>query len=640
MKRIGSFLYLFSCIFFLISCAQKEKQIPRDIASLQAMGGMEGIWFLQGTSSTRGPYNGELELRKSYDGTYDVVRIVTYINYFYDGLKVQEVWTGKALAHDSSLVVSYDLRQADFISKLGSAKRKSNEFNNSIAVIARFIGSPVGLSTRYGDEKISNYTEWITTKRSLEPQPIWINERQSIDGRGLKPSLVIKNAIRSFKTNIGFDKDPTVKFYRDRKEYKQETPYFIFDPTDFNFYRSNKDIIRVVNKITDDISIAESVVKRNSYAPTLSQKAKGYDFNTKNFHLNSAGVISRAVMDEGGKLLSYAADEETALWTGMYLGSQAMRFITTANPEALENVKRSLNGILTVFEQKSESSLKGIAHGLLWASLVIPKSDIGSWTALRRAAKEFFNLSVVMSSPQNQRTALGLVAWISGEKSFRDQYEQAFQGIKRETIEGGFDGPFYWQGVADWSDANLRMVGLITDIILADILSAHRVRDQLREKMLDSWVIYEPAQRHLLTLATYGFAYRHGTRSEKFRTQSSEDRFTRALSRSIWALREIPYPRPALDVTIDYSLKPEWCLSPTPRSFWITQAQHAQAADLFFQGLFSYPAFELSAFSSSFLWQESAFQFQARNQKGIENSGVDYLYAYWLAQYAGVRNDD
>src|SRR5690349_4837541 len=101
-KFFPSIVFVFA---LLLGCATPTKPIARDIASLNANGGMIGIWFLQGTSSTRGPYNGELELRPASDGTFDVTRVVTYINYFYEGLRVQEVWTGKAVADTDTLTI-------------------------------------------------------------------------------------------------------------------------------------------------------------------------------------------------------------------------------------------------------------------------------------------------------------------------------------------------------------------------------------------------------------------------------------------------------------------------------------------------------------------------------------------------------
>ncbi|WP_374076690.1 hypothetical protein [Bdellovibrio bacteriovorus] len=492
-----------------------------------------------------------------------------------------------------------------------------------------------------------------------------------------KIPLPVRGVIKIFKMDIGYDKDSRVKAYKNRPEFKDENPYIVFDPTDFEFYRNNKDVIRVVNKITDDISITESVVKRNAYSPSLDDKARGFDKNARDFHLNEAGMLSHAILDESGQLLSYSYDGDSALWTGMYLGSQAMRYLTTKDSEALQNVRNALKGLITlmditgnpqefartlaVYDPKTQvpekwhrgtgkyenliwleggnnDMLKGITHGFLWASLVIPKSDTEVWNALREKSRKLIELRIVSEKPQNKPAALGLAALITGDQGIKDQYVKAYESFRVKVSGYSFDTTFYWHGSADWSGINLGIVGDITDITLADLLGQSKIRDQLRERLMDSWVTYEPAQRHLLTLAAYGFAYKYGTRGGNFRSDSSDARFKSALGQSVWGLREIPYPRPNLDVTIDHSLRPDWCMSPIPRLFWKAVKKPEPPIDYFYQGLYNYPVFELQAFSSNFVWKDSAFQYQTGHSKGVENSGVDYLYAYWLAKYVGVNN--
>ncbi|KYG60751.1 hypothetical protein AZI85_12230 [Bdellovibrio bacteriovorus] len=676
MKLLSSFLFLFLSVVVLGSCTHKEKQIPRDIASLQASGGMEGIWFLQGTSSTRGPYNGELELRKSNDGTFNVVRVVTYINYFFDGLRVQEVWTGKAVASANTLTISYDIKQADFITKLGTLKRDPSEFRAPVTVLSRFVTSPAGLSTKFSDKKESEYSEWITTRRNLEARPLWVNERKNLDAKGKSIPVAVRGVIKLFKMDIGYDKDPLVKSYKNRLEFKDEHPYVVFDPTDFEFYRNNKDIIRVTNKITDDISITEAVVKRNAYSPTLPDKAQGYDKNAKDFHINEAGMVSHAVLDEQGRFVSYSPDGDSALWTGMYVASQAMRYLNTKESEALQNVRKSLKGLMTLMEITGDNKefartlaiynpqnpvpqkwhrgtgkfanliwleggnndmVKGITHGFLWASLVIPTSDTEIWNELREKSRRLPDLRIMSEKPQNMPAALGLATLFTGDASYKERYLKSFNKLKVK-VGLNFDTTFYWHGSADWSGINLSMVGDVTDIMVADMLKETELRDKMRERLMDAWVTYQPARRHLLTIAAYGFAYRHGTRGGDFRKESSEVRFSEALRESIWGLREIPYPRPNLDVNIDHSLRPEWCMSPIPRLFWKSLKKPEPPVSYFYQGLYSYPVFELSAFSSGFLWKDSAFAYTESHNRGVEQAGVDYLYAYWLARYSGVRD--
>ncbi|WP_413559277.1 hypothetical protein [Bdellovibrio sp. HCB209] len=670
-----SFLFLFLSLSLFTSCATQEKQIPRDIASLQSSGAMEGIWFIQGTSSTRGPYNGELELRKSSDGTYDAIRIVTYINYFYDGLKVQEVWTGKAVAAGDTLVLSYDLRQGDFITKLGGDKRDPNEFKNPINVVTRFVATDKGLASQYSDKKVSNYTEWITTRRNLEARPLWINLRTNLDARGPDVPWAVRKVIDIFKRDVGYHKDPFVQSFKNRKEFKDERPFIVFDPTDYEFYRTNKDIIRVVNKITDNISITEASVKRNAYAPTLHEKAVSYEKNTVTHHINEIGMVAKADVDANGKLIAYRYDGDSALWTGMYIGSQSMRYLATKDPEALANVRKSLRAMFILMditedpqefartlmpyrpgepipnkwhqgkgiysnmlwlEGGNNDMFKGLTHSMMWASMVIPESDQEMWSHLRDKSRRLLKLRIFDEKSQNQAPSLGLAALLNKDEKLKDKYQFAYTKLRWKPSSYSLDTTFYWHGSADWSGVNLGLVGDITDIMVAERLGETKIRDRLRERLMDSWVTYSPSQRHLLTMVAFGFAYSQGTRGDNFRKESSDIKFMSAVNNAAWGLREIPYPRPNLDVSIDHSLRPDWCISPIPRLFWKALKKPEPPNEYFYQGLYNYPVFEHQAFTSNFVWKDTAFGFKDSHSRGSENAGVDYLYAYWLARYVGV----
>lgn len=676
MKYFCSFLFLFVSAVLISSCSHQEKHLPRDIASLKANGGMEGIWFLQGSSSTHGPFNGELELRKSSDGTFDVVRVVTYINYFFDGLKVQEVWTGKAVATSDSLTVSYDILKADFITRLGTSKRNPEDFHQPANITSRFAVSAKGITTKF-DINSSSYTEWITTRRDLEKEPLWINHRTKIDAKGQPIPLFVRGVIKGFKAKIGYEKDPLVKSYSKRPEYKNEQPYVIFDPTDFDFYRANKDIIRVVNKVTDDISITESVTKRNAYSPTLQEKAVGFEEEAQRLHINPAGMLSHAELDNNGNLVSHIYDGDSGLWTGMYIGSQAMRYMTTKDTQALNNVRKSLRGLFTMmditgdptefartlevyapnkkFSEKWERGtgkfqnlmwmkggnndmVKGIFHGFMWAALVIPETDQEIWSELKEKSMRLLKLKVVEEKAQNRPLAYGLAALINKDGELKKEYVKSYSSLAVKVRGYSFDTSFYWNGTADWSGINLGMVGDITAIKLADALGEGHIRYQLRERLMDSWVTYSPAQRHLLTLAAYAHAYKLGVRGENFKEQSSDKKFMDAVEQAKWGLREIPYPRPNLDVAVDHSLNPEWSMSPIPRLFWKAAKSPMPPVPYFYQGLYMYPVFELEAYQSNFVWKESAFKYATSNNKEAANSGVDFLYAYWLARSAGIDN--
>lgn len=665
--RLLSFIW---GLFLLLSCSHKVKIVPRDIASLKASG-VEGIWFLQGTSSARGPYNGELELRRSTDGTYDVVRIATYINSYFDGLKVQEVWTGKAVPTADTLLITYDLRQADFISRLDDKKREPSDFQNTISIMAPFIPEESGLRAQFADKKSSTYSEWITTRRDLEAQPLWKDHRQqrAVLGKPLAPPLQM--SLKKFKTQSGFEKSELVQKYKNRSEFKSETPQAIFDPTDFDFYRANKDVIRITNKVLDDISISEAGVRRNAYSTSLSDKQQGFESNTKDFHLNEWGMISYSQVDAKGRFVKYAADDDATVLTGAYLASQAMRYQVTQDKEALFNLRKSLRGLLTLVQIAGQSGdipralmgfkptetlypgwhkaapplvdviwldggdeqgTQALLHGITWAALVIPVSEIETWKSLEEGLQTLAGLGSVKDSRENTAIVEGLFAVLKNDGPSKAKYRQAYASA-RHSLPSPLD-TMYWRGHADWRRVHGQAMSKSSEILIADFLQEPGLRDHLREELLNQWLNFEDSDQHTLTLSALAFAYRHGVRSPLMKKYIQEKSFSKALERARWGLRETPYPRPSLNVEIDRSLSPQWVVSPTPKGFWRESKFYKTAPEQLYQGLFSYPAFEQSAYVSHYAWNDSEFGYKVDHRKEFEESGADYLYAYWLGRYS------
>jgi hypothetical protein len=632
--------------------------------------GIEGIWSLQGTSSSLGPYSGKLELRKA-DGSYNAIRIITYLNKSFEGFKIQEVWTGQARMEEKTLTVRYNLPQGGFITQLNGKKRDELDFKTFARIEERFRPSEKGLSARFTDKNNSIYIELLTSPQKLEilplSIPLWRDRRIHLDAKGPRIPWSIRGVIDLFKRKIGYEKDAVVKSYRNRKEFLEERPSIVFDPTDFDFYRQNKDMIRVINKITDDISATEALTKRNAYAPSLAEKQQGYERNTVTHHINEQGMVSTASVDKQGHLLRYEADGDSALWTGMYVGSQAMRYLVAHEAAALENVKRSLKGLFILMDITGDSKefartlvtytpgkalpakwhrgrgrfqeimwleggnndmVKGIAHAFLWATLVVPAEERAIWLHLKEKSLRLLKLRAIEERIQNRIMALGLAALLNQDSKLHEEYANSFSNPTVKITGYSFDYSYYWHGTADWSGVNLGVVGDLTKIMIADRLGERKIADQLRERLMDSWVVYAPARRSLVTLAAYGFAKHH----------SSEEIFHSALTQAVWGLREIPYPRPNLEMEYDHSLNPAWCISPLPRMFWKAANSPMPSIDFFYQGLYGYPVFEAGAFSSNFIWTDGAFQYKGRHNKGVEFAGVDYLFAYWLARYSGVPN--
>ncbi|WP_413291381.1 hypothetical protein [Bdellovibrio sp. HCB337] len=638
----------------------------------------EGIWSVHGTNSQKGGYQGELELRRNQDGSFNAVRIITYQAYSFMGYQVQEIWTGKASLDKNTLRVNYSLRQADYITRAGNHVRNPNDFKSNVTVQSVFVQGSQGPHAEFTNQKGATYSEQLGQARALQGQPLWKDLRTKFDAKGPSIPLVIRGAIEVARVKVEYEKDPFVKSYMHRKEYKNEQPYVIFDPTDYDFYQRNKTTLRVANKITDEISLTESLMRRNAYAPTYEEKARGYEKNTQERHINDQGMYVSLQVDANNNIVNEDSEGDSTLWTGMYVGSQAMRYLITKDPVAQANVRRSVKAMFLLMDLPGDRSefartvetfnpnrqyapkwhrgtgkysslmwmeggnndmVKGITHSFMWATLVIPRSDTEIWDQLKEKSRRLIDLEVMDKKAQNRPVALGLAALITQDKELREKYLKSYLNPKTRLTSGyDFDTSFYWHGTADWSGINLGMVGAITNIMVADLLGAEKIRNTLRERFMDEWLVYKPARRHLHTIATYGFAYRHGTRGDNFRRDSSEQDFKERLAHSLWGLREIPYPRLVHGtVQVDHSLNPEWCLSPIPRLFWKSLKKPEPPPEYFYQGLYDYPLFEQDAIDSTFIWKSAAFNYRVNHGSGTEYAGIDYLYAYWLARYSGLE---
>lgn len=673
--RLLTFISLFFILLGAISCSHKQRLIPRDIASLKQTDTVEGIWFLQGTSNIRGPYNGELEFRKSNDGTFDVVRIVTYINYFYDGLKVQEVWTGKAVASDDSIVISYELAQADFISKLNDIRREDSQFTHRARVDMSFKTGKSGLATSFSDRKGSQYSEWMTTRRDIEKSVSWKDKRILQEVRLPKMPMDLVKSSELMKKKIGFYNSDLAKKNLSKPEFKSAKFYLVTDPTDFEFYRENKDTIRIINKVTDDISIAESVVKRNAYAPTLNEKALGYEKNTTSIHLNEAGVVAPAYISLNGDLKLYEADRDSALRTGLYLATQSMRYSVHPNKQALDSIKKALRGIQALFEisETSESfartlavynlnsplpegwrrgtgryanyiwlpggqaeHLNGIIHGLSWVVTSIPGSQSAIYDQVRYVISLLEKMHFVQSNEIHKSIVVGL-SLISGQPQV--DKEQAMQFLRNINLPEVSKSPSSSLWFVNWRRVNLEMMNYSSMVLISGALAEKKLEDYYRNLIYRTWLNLEPYKRPLIDLALLSYVLKSPLGGEKI-VDIPAEKLAQVHSRVIWGLREIPYPRPSFDVTVDHSKNEGWSLSSVPRELLPPEALANRSLQSLYQGAYAYPFFEMQAYSSSFLWSESPFDYTTKQAAGLEMSGVDYLYAYWLARLSGLNYVD
>src|SRR5262245_18391254 len=67
-------------------------------------------------------------------------------------------------------------------------------------------------------------------------------------------------------------------------------------------------------------------------------------------HLKELGLYSTALYNDDGGPAGYAANGDGAVWSGMYAGSQALRWLVTKDPKALANYKRVVKGLMLLMD--------------------------------------------------------------------------------------------------------------------------------------------------------------------------------------------------------------------------------------------------------------------------------------------------
>ena len=306
-----------------------------------------GIWSLSGVHSEFGPYQGELEVSLDKDGNLSLIRLITYDLYRYKDLKVQEIWSGKGRFKNSHLEAHFRIKQADYIKTVDDLTRTPEQFQK-----------PVHLNATFKLQKNSTIT-WILlnnsvtdhfdgNRRKLEAAPLWKDKRQRIYSQGKATSIAqsIAKFIVENTVIADYRKDPKVAVFADRSDFKQKAQYFIMDTTDYEFYQDRRDTLRIPNKIIDEISLVEELYRHSAYTYTLSEKAEMADEKMQQLHINEAGLFASAQVDENGDFVQFYSDNDGALWSGMYAGSQAMRYLTTKDPQALLNFKKTLKGMI------------------------------------------------------------------------------------------------------------------------------------------------------------------------------------------------------------------------------------------------------------------------------------------------------
>lgn len=644
---------------------------------------------LEGKSSKYGPYTGQLEFRKNKD-KITATKLITYSNYSFEDLTVQEVWTGEVQDNENKII--YKIKQADVFRSAEGFTRTPQMFANMVTIVQPLDLKAPKVSFLRADEVFEEKIKQVTNAGRT---PLWENLRVRQESIGNENSILINLASKfiSLKVFNWFHSQPEVKSYEEREEFKSRKQYFIFDPTDYTFYQNNRQILRVVNKVPDQISLIESMQRRNAYAPSLEEKKNHFEEVMKTFHINELGQFSTAQFDRKGNFIKHVTVGDGALWTGMYLASQAMRYQVTGESEALENVKKSLKGLMLLMDitgdEKSfarnatfddgsielnddyrlgagihkdkvwramgnNDMFKGLIHGFIWSYIILPESETELRNELLKHMKQLPKLSIA-ERRSNISPAFGLRALATKSENDKKKFINSFMlsDIGRRIVN--IQGNTYVGGIADWSGINLTMVSTLTNIMIAKMILKEMPSDKrlfkkneidvyqrsLRSLVLQ-WKDMATARRDLLTIATYTFAIKAGfdlkeadEKNDGLNPEEIQNLWKLNFENCLWSLREIPINRSKYDISYDYSLLTDWSLSWWPKLPWKSVTEK-ESVEYHMQGAYAYPLFESKGVGSNFVWKDQPFAYKGGSQKTLKDPPADYLYAFWMARLANI----
>ncbi|MGZ3771629.1 MAG: hypothetical protein ACXVCP_18785 [Bdellovibrio sp.] len=643
------------------------------------------ILSFAGTNSAHGPYKGQLEIRSDKNGELTATRIMTYDTFKFQNLNIQEVWTGHVTYYPARQVylISYELKRADFLKSADGQSRSDDDFKKKNYIFQNVLLDANSIASAKFERTGEVFSETITGKSNAALLPLWENKRYRMESVSHESSTLMNIAGGLMKLRVfdWYHDQPLPRSYSYRKEYRAKQQFITYDPTDLDFYRANPQILRVVNKTPDFISLVEDVQRRNAYAPTLNQKAEHFDSTMQAYHLNEYGMYSGALFSPDGTFQKYMIDGDSGLWTGMYLASQAMRYSVTKEEAALVNLKKALNGLMLlmditgdpkefartvgkyeegmtlpdyqhrgqnenqdkIWQSKGNNDMfKGIVHGFISAYLALPQTETELRTKLLNHMARMPDLSVADNSSTNKSLAYGLRALATGSKDDRKTYTNNFS--KNSILESALsiEGKMHIGGIADWSGVNLTMVGTLSNILIAQALGEKEVLKDGRKELMMIWKDMVSTKRDFLTIAAYAFAVKEGFNvpdvnelNDDYSDQGLQQAWNKELTNSVWSLREIPINRSSFSVSFDHSLNPDWCLSWWPRMPWKSITDR-KPVDFHYQSVDGYPLFETSGMGGDFIWNSSAFEYKGEFNGSVKYTGVDYLYTYWMGRYSGL----
>ena len=160
---------------------------------------------------------------------------------------------------------------------------------------------------------------------------------------------------------------------------------------------------------------------------TLADKAAEFDRIAKDWHLTGDGLLRSVYLTEDlGAVAKYEHAENTILWSGMYLASQAFRYAVTGDAGAVDNAKTVIKALRQLTEVTG-------SRGLYGRSMAKPGVT--------------YNYDGVGTTSWTVSTATGYEGWSFRNDVIKDGYDGLMFGYAAALEH--FDDPWIVQEVSD-----------------------------------------------------------------------------------------------------------------------------------------------------------------------------------------------
>ena len=625
---------------------------------------LEGIYDVSGVDDVHGPYLGQVEFRATTKGEYQYTRLVRYDDLaFVDDLgeeytQIETVWTGNSRLEQSTVRIDLRLKRAHFVKSFDGLQRQYKDRDPLIVSGVFSLDGQEIEGSFDSPENIITATESCTRVSDIGAEPIWQNQDTYYESHTDPPSFFV-GLVELLLS--GYHDLPFYDDYRDREEFKRYVHYMPRFRNGLDFYRDNPNGLRIAGKVLDKASMKEAQMRADAFKYTLAEKADYLDEDTQEKNINEYGMLAHYYI--GTDPPEHRYDYDSLLWTGTYVASQAYRYLATGDPDALDNMLHSLDGLIVCVEitgdptefartlrtigeegdkgqsqkynawnpgsgdfegiewrhQGNNDMLHGIFYGYAAALLALP--DDPAYDEYRERMEQTVvslaeNSHVVSESMFNPIPINFLAYLFTGDNQYYTTYRETYDLVMKFWLSSG-NGLFYLWGVSDWSGQHLNTNALQT-LALLDLIQGNPVSELVKAGLVNGMYNTKTVRQPLVAVSTFAFA-----------TPGPE--FDEILEDAIWSLREMPTHKRG--VNVDMRVDGHWCASPLPSLFWkldwFDGGRH--------QGIYGTPIFMRGDASC---WYNNNPYSVSWGESATYAGGADFLHAYWLGRYFGVLTGD